>query len=75
MAGPHSGSVTATGGTCSTSSTRCVGCSTAISRRITVVPGNHASPVGVSNSGYWRHSIGKYLGQPALRSIVSEIFD
>ncbi len=30
--------------------------------------------VGVSNEGYWRHSIAKYLGQPALRSIMSEVF-
>jgi hypothetical protein len=29
---------------------------------------------GVSNDGYWRHSISKYLGQPALRSLVREFF-
>jgi hypothetical protein len=31
--------------------------------------------IGVSNEGYWRHSIAKYLGQPALRSVVLEIFE
>jgi hypothetical protein len=31
--------------------------------------------VGVSNDGHWRHSIVKYLGQPALRSIISAIFE
>jgi hypothetical protein len=31
--------------------------------------------VGVSNDGYWRHSIAKYLGQPALRSILSDIVE
>ncbi|HJT93035.1 MAG TPA: hypothetical protein VJ777_13990 [Mycobacterium sp.] len=30
--------------------------------------------VAVSNDGYWRHSISKYLGQASLRSILSEIF-
>lgn len=31
--------------------------------------------IGVSNEGYWRHSIASYLGQPVLRSIVSAIFE
>jgi hypothetical protein len=35
---------------------------------------SRVADVGVSNTGYWRHSIGKYLGQPVVRSILSEIF-
>ena len=35
---------------------------------------SRVADVGVSNTGYWRHSIGKYLGQPTLRSILSEVF-
>lgn len=31
--------------------------------------------IGVSNAGYWRHSIASYLGQPALRSIVTAFFE
>ncbi len=31
--------------------------------------------VAVSNDGYWRHSIGKYLGQVPLRSVISDIFE
>jgi hypothetical protein len=31
--------------------------------------------VGVSNSGQWRHSVGKSLGQPAARSVVAEPFE
>jgi hypothetical protein len=33
------------------------------------------SDVAVSNDGYWRHSIGKYLGQVPLRRAISEIFE
>jgi hypothetical protein len=29
--------------------------------------------IGVSNDGYWRHSISKYLGQPDTRSIIADI--
>ena len=29
--------------------------------------------VGVSNTGSWRHSIGKYLGQPALRDFMRQV--
>jgi hypothetical protein len=29
--------------------------------------------VGVCNGGYWRHSIGKYLGQPDGCSIIAKI--
>ena len=29
--------------------------------------------VGVSNTGSWRHSIGKYLGQPRLRDFMREV--
>jgi predicted alpha/beta hydrolase family esterase len=36
---------------------------------------NRVTDVAVSNDGYWRHSIAKYLGQAPLRTILSEIFE
>ncbi|MGW0019418.1 hypothetical protein ACWDUD_13895 [Rhodococcus sp. NPDC003382] len=31
--------------------------------------------VGVSNTGSWRHSIGKYLGQPRLRDFLRQVLE
>ncbi len=68
-------SSTGPGGTCSIDSIR-LPVSTRISPTTTGWGGTESvNDVSEANYGKWRHSISKYMGQPKLRSALSELLD